>query len=111
MFSWCASTERGRPKGSIFMAAHLKRAAGGEACECPRPRPGPAARGRSGANPTSVPGRVHRDRLASRYLELDLRHHIRRGVLLVTLENDRLGALGRFGVEVEKLLTLRREHA
>src|SRR5438876_4354674 len=111
MFSWCASTERGRPKGSIFMAAHLKRAAGGEACECPRPPHRPRRAGPVGGNPTSVPGRVRRGRLESRYLELDLRHHIRRGVLFVTLANDRLGALGRFGVEVEKLLTLRREHA
>src|SRR5439155_24207756 len=84
---------------------------GAKRASAPAPRTGPAARGRSGANPTSVPGRVRRDRLESRYLELDLRHHIRRGVLFVTLENDRLGALGRFGVEVEKLLTLRREHA
>ena len=37
------------------MAAHLKRAAGGEACECPRPRTGPAARGRSGATQPQCP--------------------------------------------------------
>src|SRR2546421_7028476 len=86
-----------------------KRAAGAEALRAP-PAPAPP-RGAGRGNPTSVPGRICRDRLESRHVELDLRHHIRRGVLFVTLENDRLGALGRFGVEVEKFLMLRCELA
>src|SRR5439155_19792536 len=73
------------------------------------PAPAPP-RGAGRGNPTSVPGRIRRDRLESRHLELDLRHHIRRGVFLMTLENDRLGAVGRFGVEVKKLLPLRSKH-
>src|SRR2546421_1923861 len=46
----------------------------GRSVRVPPPPPRPRRAGPVGGNPTSVPGRVRRDRLESRYLELDLRH-------------------------------------